>query len=170
MILATRRCHLKPWPQEAWVEFHALNASRYVRRFLWDDEVISEETAREILVENERLFSTQGYGIWQMIGRQSEALLGYVGLWSFFAEPQPQLIYALNGEYAGQGLATECAAQVVQYAFQKLNFPYLLASTDAGHLASQQVAIRLGMQLMEKRTVDGRETWFYRLDRAGYSD
>ena len=99
--------------------------------------------------------------------KQLEAV-GFVGLYGFFSEPQPQLLYALLPQYQQQGFATEASQRIVHYAFDELGYAYVEASCDEPNVASVRVMERLGMwRLKEERTADKALVW-YRLDREGY--
>jgi len=50
---------------------------------------------------------------------------GFAGLWSFFGEDQPQLLYALAPNEIKKGYAAEASKAVINYAFNKLKFKYL---------------------------------------------
>ncbi|NEQ50430.1 MAG: GNAT family N-acetyltransferase [Leptolyngbya sp. SIO3F4] len=165
VILTTQRLRLAPFQAEETDLFHAINTEPFVRKYLWDNAEIDRETAAEVIAKNREHFTTDGYGLWKIYRPDSNEVIGYAGLWYFFDEPQPQLIYALREAYAGQGYATEAARAVVQYAFSELGFDYLLAATDEPHTASQQVAERLGMTFSEKRVEDEKVTVFFRLNR-----
>ena len=39
----------------------------------------------------------------------TDITIGMVGLWEFFDEPQPQLLYALLPEHTGKGIADEAS-------------------------------------------------------------
>ena len=103
--------------------------------------------------------------MWKITTKTTGDFVGYAGLWFFFEEAQPQLIYALNETSAGNGYATEAARLIIQYAFEQLKFDYLLAATDAPHLASQAVATRLGMKKTSTESKDGKATIFFRLEK-----
>lgn len=164
-ILSSPRLQLTPFLPDEIELFHRLNTSPFVRQYLWDDEVISMELAEQILQQNAQHFAEDRFGLWKIIRKDTGALVGYAGLWFFFEEPQPQLIYALQEEAAGQGYATEAARAIIDYAFQQLGFDYLIAATDAPHLASQAVALRLGMQKVHTQSMDGKATVFFRLQK-----
>lgn len=165
LTLSSARLHLTPFPKDELELFHQLNTSPFVRQYLWDDEVISIDLAAQILDQNAQHFQTDRFGLWKITNKATGAFLGYAGLWFFFEEPQPQLIYALHPEAAGNGYATEAARLVIDYAFQKLDFEYLLAATDEPHLASQAVAKRLGMQQTRTESMEGKATVFFRLEK-----
>ncbi len=163
MQLTTARLILTPFQLEELDLFHRINSDPYVRQFLWDDQVIAIAIAEDILTENQKLFDQHQYGLWK-IALQDGSIIGYTGLWFFFEEAQPQLIYALLPEYSQRGFATEAARRIITYAFDDLGFDYLMAATDEPHHASQKVAHRLGMDFIENRIEDDKPTLFYRID------
>ena len=165
LTLSSPRLHLIPFPTNELALFHQLNTSPFVRQYLWDDELISMELAQQILDQNAQHFQTDRFGLWKITDKARGTFLGYAGLWFFFEEPQPQLIYALHPDAAGNGYATEAARLVIHYAFQQLGFDYLIAATDEPHKASQAVAQRLGMQQDRTESIEGKVTVFFRLEK-----
>ncbi|MBX2873788.1 MAG: GNAT family N-acetyltransferase [Saprospiraceae bacterium] len=165
LILSSPRLQLSPFPMEELEHFHKMNTSPFVRQYLWDDEIITVELAAQILAQNAQHFEEDRYGLWKITHKETDAFIGYAGLWFFFEESQPQLIYALQADAAGNGYATEAAQLVIDYAFQALGFEYLIAATDEPHLASQSVAQRLGMLQNRIETLDGKATVFFRLEK-----
>ncbi len=163
--LSSPRLHLTPFSKEELALFHQMNTSPFVRQYLWDDEIIPLELAEQILDQNTRHFQDDQFGLWKITSKGTDNFIGYAGLWFFFEESQPQLIYALHPEAAGNGYATEAARLVIDYAFHELGFEYLLAATDKPHLASQAVARRLGMQQNRIESMDGKVTVFFRLEK-----
>ncbi len=167
--MKTQRLELQPFKPADQALFLSINQDPFVRKFLWDDEIIDEAMAREIMAKNEELFSDHGYGLWKMVLRDTKEVIGYTGLWFFFDEPQPQLIYALLEAHSGQGYATEAGRAIIDYAFGSLGFEYLLAATDSPHTASQRVAERLGMNFVEERVEDDKFTRFYKIKKEQWN-
>ena len=163
-VLHTKRLDLVPFSSVDTDLFLQLNTTPFVRAYLWDGEIISATTAEEIIRQNHEHFRKDNYGLWKIRFPEKQQMIGYAGLWDFFGEPQPQLIYALAESYTRKGYATEAGARIIQYAFEELGFKYLLAAMDEPHLASQQVARRLGMALLETRSEQGKPTVFYRIE------
>ena len=160
--LATRRLRLEPLSGADLDLFHDTNTDAFVRRFLWDNETIPESVSRDLLEAVQLHFAHDGWGLWKLIARDDCRYLGYAGLWTFFDEPQPQLLYALHEQHAGHGYATEAAGAVLEYALGELGFSYLLASMDEANTASARVCERLAMERIEQRLMDGKPTLFYR--------
>ncbi|MEM7183287.1 MAG: GNAT family N-acetyltransferase [Spirochaetota bacterium] len=166
LTIATQRTDLIPFSQNEETLFLSLNQDEFIRKYMWDDEIISQQMSKDILAQNESLFTQDRYGIWKIEKRDSKEIIGYVGLWYFFAEKQPQLIYALLEAFTGRGYATEVSQAILDYTFEKLKFNYLIAATDEPHIASQKVAERLGMSFQEKRIENGKPTLFYKITKS----
>lgn len=165
MILQTERLSLVPLGANDLDSFHKTNTNSFVRKYLWDDNEIPESVSSDILKEVEVRFENDNWGLWKILNAENEAYMGYVGFWFFFEEKLPQLLYALLPEYAGKGYATEAAKEMIRYAFEELNFEYLIASMDKPNVDSVKVCERLNMQLIEEKEVEGKPTLFYRLDK-----
>ncbi|MEO0894914.1 MAG: GNAT family N-acetyltransferase [Bacteroidota bacterium] len=164
-MLETGRLILEPFRAEDVNLLHRIFTDPYVRKFLWDDEIIEFSETQNFIEGNEKYFRECRWGLWKIIQRKSSRVIGLAGLWPFFEEPQPQLIYGLFPEFTGMGYATEASKEVIDFAFNLLGFTYIMASMDEGHLASRKVMERLGMDLVSINLEYGRPTHFYRLKR-----
>ena len=144
---------------------HRIFTDCYVRRYLCDGEIWSLQQVEEMLAENQKLFLEKKFGLWFMETKTEQEVIGFVGLWYFFDEPQPQLVYALLPKAIKKGYATEASTKILEYGFNELGFDYLVASCDRPNIESQKVAARLGMKQVESRIVDGNPISFFRLDK-----
>ncbi|ELR69501.1 hypothetical protein C900_05033 [Fulvivirga imtechensis AK7] len=165
--LETKRLKLIPFELNDLEMLHETFTDSFVRRYLWDNEIIGIEQTREILTTNEELFESNHWGLWKIIVKENNTFAGFAGLWVFFGEDQPQLLYGLRPEMTGKGYATEASSSVIDYAFNRLEFNYLIAACDAPHYTSRKVCERLQMKLVEEREVNGKMTTFYRIDDHG---
>lgn len=66
-LLKTGRLILTPWETKDQQEFYEINTNPYVRKYLWDDIIIAEETVKEILENNAKYFEEHEWGIWKVI-------------------------------------------------------------------------------------------------------
>ena len=161
--LRTNRLTLTPFSREDEDTLHALFTHRYVRKYLWDDQIISKEVVADMLLKNEEHFLRDRWGLWKVLSANGD-LVGFVGLWIFFDESQPQLLYGLLPDFEGIGYATEASKAIMDYAFETLRFKYLIAAMDTPHMPSQKVAMRIGMSKFKETTEDGKPTVFYKID------
>ncbi|MEM7370006.1 MAG: GNAT family N-acetyltransferase [Bacteroidota bacterium] len=164
--LHSPRLHLPVVASSDAAFLHQCFTDPFVRKYLWDDTIIERSLTHDIIEQNAVQFDKERCGLWKVVHAMDRVTMGIVGLWYFFEEAQPQLIYALFERFCGQGFATEAAKRIVQYAFDELEFAYLDAACDAPHLNSQKVAERLGMDKRLETEVEGKATVFFRLNRS----
>lgn len=165
MILKTDRLVLKPILDSDLHTLHRIFTNSYVRRYLCDGEIWSLQQVEEMLAENQKLFAEKKFGLWFMETNTEQEVIGFVGLWYFFEEEQPQLVYALLPTATKKGYATEAATKIIEYGFDELGFEYVVASCDRPNIESQQVAARLGMRQVEERIVNENPILFFRIDK-----
>jgi RimJ/RimL family protein N-acetyltransferase len=78
---------------------------------------------------------------------------------------EPELLFGFWPRYWGQGIANECARAVIAYAFDILQAPVIVAATDVPNDASIRALQRLGMMMERRGTLNGLDTFFFRLTR-----
>ncbi len=72
-----------------------------------------------------------------------------------------ELGYDFRSGFWNQGLATEAAAAVRDYAFDVLKLSMLISLIRVGNQASKRVAEKVGMTLEEEFTRYGNRYWKY---------
>jgi ribosomal-protein-alanine N-acetyltransferase len=70
--------------------------------------------------------------------------------------PNPVLFYLLREKYWGQGLATEAARALLEYAFGEMNLPQVDSAAASDNLASVRVMEKLGMRSLGLDAESGR--------------
>ncbi|MGJ6965135.1 GNAT family N-acetyltransferase [Streptosporangium sp. G11] len=142
MILATGRLTLRP------VEDGDVEALRehwdhpLVRRHLFDDEPVLPDLVARLVEDSHRDFAERGYGLWALV--PDSALAGVCGL-RRTDDGEVELLYSLSPARWREGLITEAATAILEYAFGTLSLPRVVAEVDEGNTASVRTALRLGM-------------------------
>ena len=108
-----------------------------------------------------------GYGLFAVILKANQRLIGDCGLerTEVDAVSENELGYDFRSDYWNQGLATEAAAAVRDYAWQVLELPRLISLIRQGNKASQRVAEKIGMRVAAELTRYGHAYWVYALSR-----
>lgn len=164
-VLEKSRIFLTPFELEDIALLHQTFTHPFIRKYLFDDEIISKEMAKEIMAINEEKFDKENWGLWKITTKNDNAYSGFAGLWQFFNEDQPQLIFGLLPVKKGLGYATEASIAILDYAFTHLNYRYLTASFDTINVASEKVCQRIRMVREGERKLNSRMTTFYRIER-----
>jgi [ribosomal protein S5]-alanine N-acetyltransferase len=162
ITLESERLLLLPLTSRDFSLFYLTLTHRYVREYLCDNRILEEAEVIAMLQRNQELHASSKTGLWKVIVKDSNEYIGFAGLWSFFEEEQPQLLYALLPRFLHRGYATEAASQLIQYSFGKLNFKYIDASFDSPNIASQRVCERVGMKFLKEEVTYGKPMKFYR--------
>lgn len=163
-LLETDRLKLLPFDTADLNLLYQTLTDPFVRKYLMDNEIISNEKAKEFILTNEQSFKNYGWGLWKLLLKKENIYAGFAGLWCFFDEEQPQLLYALLPNQIKKGYAAEASKAVIDYAFNKLKLQYLIAACDTPNVASKKVCERLDMKEVEEKEINGKKTTFYRID------
>jgi RimJ/RimL family protein N-acetyltransferase len=120
----------------------------------FDSPPFDREQMQHWLQRNLQHQAQYGYGLFSVILKASGQLVGDCGLEVMELEGAQvaELGYDFRSDCWGQGLATEAATAVRDYAFQALGLPELVSLIRAGNDASQRVAEKIGMHLVSEFT------------------
>lgn len=149
---------------------HAIFVDPQVRRYLFDDVLVTRERAAEIVEQSARWFRDHGFGLWTIrVQEQPDVVVGFCGFWPTIWPDEipgtPELIYALAPSVWRRGYATEAARRLADWIFETLAPAQILAATDVPNTPSVAVLVRLGMSFDRRGTLNGLDTYFYRLAR-----
>jgi [ribosomal protein S5]-alanine N-acetyltransferase len=155
---------LRPLARSDAIELQALWTTPGGRRYLWDGEIIPFERTLSIVDESARLFAAHGFGLWGARSTDPSPLAGFAGLWYFRDPPELELLYGVDENLWGHGIAVTIASAVIAYACTELKLRRIGASTDASNIQSVRVLEKLGFEFIKRQTVERLDTVFYELD------
>ena len=149
-------------------------------RILCDEEVMSAayesafspEEAQNWLNRHLKRYEDYGFGLWAVVLKETNAMIGQCGLtlqpWK--GKELLEIGYLFQKAYWHKGYATEAAIACREYAFTVLNADSVCSMIRDTHIASQNVAVRNGMKIIDKTTKNFRNTemefFLYSVDRA----
>jgi ribosomal-protein-alanine N-acetyltransferase len=91
-------------------------------------------------------YEAENYGYFALAPIESDdQLIGWIGLTPLEGHSYTQLLYGLARKYWGQGLATEAAATMMRYAFQRMHLGELVAVVNPENVASRKLLAKIGM-------------------------
>jgi ribosomal-protein-alanine N-acetyltransferase len=106
-----------------------------------------------------------GYGLFSVILKETNELIGDCGLEQMDDMNAAELGYDFRSEFWNQGYAGEAAIAVRDYAFDVLKLPRLISLIRVGNVASKRVAEKVGMTLLEEFTHYDIRYWKYGMER-----
>lgn len=142
-----------------------LYADPVVRKF-YVSTLTCEETRQRV----ERIiigYKQRGWGLWATIHKADNKFIGRCGLIPQLVDEQPEveIAYMLAKEYWGQGLATEAACASRDYGFKKVGRDRLISLIDPENVASQKVAIKVGLIYEKETTMWGKTVRVYAIQK-----
>ena len=154
--LETERLLLRPFRDDDLDDYFAVLDTPEVRRWLHLPAGLTRGDAWQQMAGFMGQWALRGTGQWALLERSSGAFLGRAGLhhperpdW-----PGVEVGWTLHPDHWGRGYATEAGAEAIRYAFEDLDLDRIFSCILPENEASQAVAVRLGMELLEERTMD----------------
>ncbi len=147
--METPRLLLRQWRESDREPFAAMNADAETMTY-FPAPMTPEESGAAI----ERYvagFERTGFGFFATELRETGAFVGLIGMQVLrdvipgLPEGSVEIGWRLDRRYHGQGLATEGARAVVEFAFRDCELPGVVALTAQGNQASRRVMEKLGM-------------------------
>ncbi len=122
--------------------------------------LFDRERMKQWLLRNLDHQTRYGYGLFSVILKANGELVGDCGLEHIEVEgsPEVEIGYDFLSAYWGQGLATEAAGAVRDYAFDQLGLHRVISLIRPENLASIRVAEKIGM-VKEKECVRGSQLY-----------
>ncbi len=137
---------------------HRLWTDPAVRRFFWDDEVITRGRAEAAVREAVEDCGRHGLGLW--ISERREGVVdpvGFCGLRHRDGGPEVEVLYGISPAKWGRGYATEIAPETIGYGFERVGLARVRGIADAENGASRRVLEKVGMTFEGCVVNDGRE-------------
>jgi ribosomal-protein-alanine N-acetyltransferase len=154
-ILETPRLLLRHLVMEDLDNLFAFYSDPDVVKFIPDAPRTYEETKEELewFMNGHPKFPE--LGLWATVHKETGQFIGRCGLlpWTIDGQQEVEVAFALAKPWWGQGLATEAAQGIVQYAFDHLHLMRLICLIEPDNTASIRVAIKIGMAF-EKESKD----------------
>ena len=117
-----------------------------VTRFLTWEPHPNIAYTREYLAYVSAHYTAGDFFDWAVIDRESERMIGTCGFTRFHCDADcAEIGYVIHPAFCGRGIATEAAAQVIRFGFQRLDVNRIEAKFMAGNEASRRVMEKCGM-------------------------
>ncbi|MFC5719315.1 GNAT family N-acetyltransferase [Streptomyces gamaensis] len=149
--LLTPRLTLRRWREDDVEPMAAIHADPEVMRWIGDGSVRDRDQTAAGIAGWERDWEEWGLGLFAVELRESRQLAGFAGLSvpGFLPEilPAVEIGWRFGRPYWGQGLATEAARAVLDFALRERGLARVVSISTVGNDASEQIMRKLGMRL-----------------------
>jgi RimJ/RimL family protein N-acetyltransferase len=145
--LETERLILRKWNLGDFDSYASMTAEPEVMRFLSPRRPLSRYEAWGSLTAMVGHWQLRGFGMFAVVERASNQLVGRVGPWQPEGWPDFEVGWTLRRQYWGRGFATEAVKACIRFAFTTLDRSHLISIIDPENVKSAGVAERVGEQL-----------------------
>jgi ribosomal-protein-alanine N-acetyltransferase len=154
LILTTERLHLRHFEMDDLESLHALYRDPQIRKHFPDGVLTLDETREELEWFLQGHPTRPELGLWATVERSTGAFLGRCGLlpWDIEGVPEVELAYLIDKARWGEGLASEAARAIMEYAGTTLRLKRLICVIAPDNRASMAVARRVGMSFEREYT------------------
>jgi RimJ/RimL family protein N-acetyltransferase len=142
----TERLIMRGWRESDTAPWAAMNADPEVRQYLGPLLTVEQSSAWILNFQDD--LDRYGFGFWAVEVRASGEFIGFTGLDTVDDEMPFTGVEAgwrLARSAWGHGYATEAALAALQYGFDIMGLPEIVALTMARNLRSRAVMRRIGM-------------------------
>ncbi len=168
--IQTSRLLLRPFRVEDEAGLHRLWNDSLVRRYLWDGRPVLREVVTKHIELSRRSFKEYGFGHFTIAPTHDpNRIIGFVGLRLKDSSGVAQLFYALLPTYWGYGLATEASRAILQFGFEEIGLPEIVAGAGPTNTSSFRVMERLGMMFAWDRPAGKLPVRYYRIRRDAFT-
>ncbi len=149
LTIETPRLLLRPWQDRDRDPFAALNADPVVMYFFF--EPLTRQQSEEAIDRYRAVSERDGFGFLAAELRATGQFAGMIGIQTMrdrvpcLPQPTVEIGWRLTQSAQGQGLATEGAKAVLNFAFTQLHLPEIVAFTVPVNTPSRRVMEKLGM-------------------------
>lgn len=148
ITLNTKRLILRPWKEEDLEPFAQLNADPRVMEYF--PAVMSRKESNDLALRIRSRMQEQGWGLWAVSVPGVADFIGFIGLniplFDAPFMPATEIGWRLAFPYWGKGYATEGAIASLQYGFETLQLPEIVAFTTIQNMRSRRIMQKIGMQ------------------------
>jgi ribosomal-protein-alanine N-acetyltransferase len=118
-----------------------------VRRYFPEGTLTYEQTKEELEWYLHGHPKHPKLGLWATIHKETGQFIGRCGLlpWTIDGQDEVEIAYLIDKAFWGQGLGTEAAQGIRDYAFEQLGLTQLICLIDEDNWPSIRVAEKIGM-------------------------
>jgi RimJ/RimL family protein N-acetyltransferase len=161
--LETQRLRLVPLAADHADSLYRVYTEPAVAQFLFTRPRSSDEFAA---IFDRALQFGESHGMWALLSREDETLVGRVGFFAFGEAGRPELAYLLSRPAWGRGLATEACARALDHALQSHSWHEVVALIRPTNTAAVRVVEKLGFSLESNTSLNGEPAQLYQASRG----
>ncbi len=169
--IETTRLYLRPYTLDDVDETAVILSNPEVMKYsprgpIPKDQV--KDVTQQILEFFMHHWKQHGFGVWVVVDKATNKLIGHCGLNFLPNTPEVEVLYRLDQAYRNQGIATEATKASLRYGFAEVKLDKIVAITAPEHTASRRVMEKAGLKYEKEAYFYNLNVVYYALTRAAW--
>ena len=164
-MLETERLVLREFTLDDLERLVELRSDPLVMRYIG---LQSREKVEERLRYYLSLYQSHGFGMWAVVHKAENALIGWCGLLFLDQTPEVEVGYGVARAFWGQGLMTEAARASLRFGFESAKLERIVAVAMPENHQSRRIMEKLGMRYEKNGHFYNHELVYYAINRDQY--
>ncbi|MCH5256634.1 MAG: GNAT family N-acetyltransferase [Lachnospiraceae bacterium] len=160
-ILETDRCTIRESTVDDVDSFYEIYSEPSITKYMENLYVDRDEEVEYIKDYIKKVYSFYGYGMWTVLEKSSQTVIGRAGISWREGYDIPELGFVIAVPFQGQGYAYEVCQAIIKYGREELGFNSFQVLVMEGNEISMALCRKLGFEQYEKVEIDG--TWYDRM-------
>lgn len=161
--IETARLQLRQFTLDDFDNLFRLYSDAEVMRYL---SLRTREQTQASLHKHIQHWQQHNFGMWAVIHKDSNKLIGRCGLGFLENTPEVELGYVFDKSYWNMGLGTEASQATLQYGFGELKLDRIVAIAKPENIASIRVIQKVGMKYQKNAHYYGHDVVYYAISRS----
>ncbi|WP_299455817.1 GNAT family N-acetyltransferase [uncultured Microscilla sp.] len=169
-ILETKRCYIREFVEGDVELIYQMNSDPEVMKYITDGKPQTYEYSkkRTLYFINEYYSKYPGLGMWAVVRKAGDQLMGWVCLKHLDNQDLIEIGYRLIKEHWGQGYATEVSQALVHYGFTEVSLDKIVGIASEDNVKSQYILQKIGLTFLKKAYYYETNVVFYQLLKKDY--
>ena len=154
--VSTKRLVLRETTVKDVDDFYEMYKDKRMTLYMEDLYEDIEEERKYAIEYRDKVYYTQGFGIWTVVRKSDGTIIGRAGLTAREGFSEYEVGFAIGTKYQGQGYGIEAVMGVMKYAKEN-DLGDLIALVMEGNERSEKLLKKAGFEPGEKTTLNGTE-------------
>jgi ribosomal-protein-alanine N-acetyltransferase len=160
----TKRLVLRRFIESDFENYYDILKQEEVSKWIGSGKIKSKDDVKNIMRNFESHWKKNNYGVWAVIKKENNELVGHCGLKPLEDIQEIELLYAFRPNSWGNGYATESARAVIRLALDELKLKHLIALVYPNNKRSCNVIEKLGFKYKGEQEHFGINLLYYELE------
>ncbi len=166
--LNTAHTKLRPFrPEDVDALFQIAN-QKDIFKFFPNPAPWSPEKTEKFIQSQLDHWELHGFGWWGVEPLDHPELVGWNGLQYIPETDEIEVGYLISRYYQGRGWTTEGVLAGLDYGFNQLGIPSIIAIVHPENIPSQRVALKCGLSWVDRNNYFGMDCFRYRIEARNF--